>query len=164
VTAQEIAEQAWGERCYLGLRCEHGILSVLEGKSDLRSAVVPARIRDQQLLILPCEATTLHSSEWMASRQMSAVLKDIRRNFQGYTIILDFPPILAGDDFISVVSQIDCVLFVAAAGLSTKTEIKECNKHLENASVVRVVVNKAMDSSATYYYSRYGSDSKPTHS
>jgi len=30
--------------------------------------------------------------------------------------------------------------------------------------VVRVVVNKAMDSSATYYYSRYGSDSKPKHS
>src|SRR4029079_8440519 len=41
---------------YLGLRCEHGMLSVLEGKSDLRSAVVPVRIRDQQLLILPCEA------------------------------------------------------------------------------------------------------------
>jgi len=147
---------------YLGLRCEHGILSVLEGKTDLRSAVVPARIRDQQLLVLPCEATTLHSSEWMASRQMSTLLKDIRRNFQGYTIILDFPPILAGDDFISSVSQIDCVLFVAAAGLSTKTEIKECNKHLENTSVVRVVVNKSMDSSATYYYSRYGSDSKPS--
>jgi Mrp family chromosome partitioning ATPase len=140
---------------YLGLKVEDGILSVLEGRTVLSNAIVPARIRNQQLLVLPCEATTLRSSEFMASRQMAGLLQDIRRSFPGWTVILDFPPILAGDDFITILPRIDCVLFVVGAGRSTKTEIKDCNKHLDSASVIRVVVNKALDSSATHYYARY---------
>jgi protein-tyrosine kinase len=140
---------------YLGLKAEEGIISVLEGRSVLSSAIVPTRIRNHQMLVLPCEGATLRSSEWMASRQMTALLQDVKRNFPGWTVILDFPPILAGDDFITILPQIDCVLFVAGAGLSTKSEIKECNKHLDTASVIRVVVNKALDASATQYYARY---------
>jgi hypothetical protein len=97
----------------------------------------------------------MRSSEFMASRQMGALLHDIRRSFPGWTIILDFPPILAGDDFITALPQVDCVLFVVGAGLSTKSEIKDCNKHLDTASVIRVVVNKAIDATATQYYARY---------
>ena len=140
---------------YLGLKAEEGIISVLEGRSMLSDAIVPARIRNHQILVLPCEGATLRSSEWMASRQMTALLQDVKRNFPGWTVILDFPPILAGDDFITILPQIDCVLFVAGAGLSTKSEIKECNKHLDSASVIRVVVNKALDASASQYYARY---------
>lgn len=140
---------------YLGLKAETGILSVLEGRTMLSSAVVPTRICNHQMLVLPCENATFRSSEWMATRQMTSLLQDVRRNFPGWTIILDFPPILAGDDVITVLPQIDCVLFVAGAGVSTKSEIKECNKHLDNASVIRVVVNKAQDSSTNHYYARY---------
>ena len=140
---------------YLGMQAEEGILSVLEGRTGLSNAIIPTRIRNHQLLVLPCEASTLRSSEWMASRQMSTLLQDIKRTFPGWTVILDFPPILAGDDFITVLPQIDSVLFVVGAGRSTKSEIKDCNKHLDTASVIRVVVNKALDSSATHYYARY---------
>jgi protein-tyrosine kinase len=146
---------------YLGLQCNEGVLSVLEGRINLTSAIIPTTIRKQQLLVLPCEAATLRSSEWMASRQMNAMLQEVRRNFPGWTVIIDFPPILASDDVITILPQIDCVLFVIGAGLSTKSEIKECNKHLDTASVVRVVVNKSLDSSASYYYSRYGNVSAP---
>ena len=143
---------------YLGLQCDQGLLSVLEGRTQLTNAIIPTRIRNQKLLVLPCEAATLRSSEWMASRAMSALLQDIRRNFPGWTVILDFPPILATDDFIVVAPQIDCVLFVVGAGLSTKTEIKECNKHLDTSSVVRIVVNKAQEPAASYYYARHLAD------
>jgi hypothetical protein len=106
-------------------------------------------------MVLPCEEATLRSSEWMASRHMATVLQDIKRTFPGWTVILDFPPILAGDDFIMILPQIDSVLFVVGAGVSTKSEIKDCNKHLDSTSVIRVVVNKALDSSAMHYYARY---------
>jgi Mrp family chromosome partitioning ATPase len=140
---------------YLGMRVEEGIISVLEGRSTLANAIVPTQIRNHQLLVLPCEGSTLRSSEWMASRQMTALIQDIKRTFPGWTVILDFPPILAGDDFITILPQIDSVLFVVGAGLSTKSEIKDCNKHLDTASVIRVVVNRALDSATNHYYARY---------
>ena len=140
---------------YLGIRAQEGLLSVLEGRSPLSNAIIPARIRNHQLMVLPCEEATPRSSEWMASRQMSTVLQDIKRMFPGWTVILDFPPILAGDDFITILPQIDSVLFVVGAGVTTKSEIKDCNKHLDTASVIRVVVNKALDAATMHYYARY---------
>jgi Mrp family chromosome partitioning ATPase len=139
----------------LGLRCEQGLLSVLKGKSRLPSAMIQACINNQKFLVLPCEASTLNSSEWMSSRSMAAVMQEIKRDYRAWTVILDLPPMLIGDDVISILSQIDCILFVAAAGASTVQEIKECTKHLESTSLVRVVLNKSVDITS-YYYSRYG--------
>ncbi len=144
---------------HLGLECDQGLISVLEGKSTLARGIVPARIGNSRLLVLPCEKSVINSSEWMGSRAMGVLLNDIKRHFKAWTVILDLPPILVSDDVISVLPQIDCVLFVAAAGFSTAPQIKECNKHLESTPVVRVVLNKAADAAPGYYpysYSRYG--------
>ena len=144
----------------LGLACNQGLMSVLEGRTSLSSAIIQARIRNEQIFVLPCETSTQGSSEWMASSQMIALLQEIRREFKVSTVILDLPPILLGDDVISILPQIDSVLFVAEAGTSTASQIKECNKHLESTPIVRIVLNKAEDVTATYYsYSPYGSRS-----
>ena len=141
----------------LGLTGDHGVVSVLQGKSNMQNSLVQCRIGKQELLVLPCETATLDSSEWIASRQMRALLQEIRRDFRAWTVILDLPPLLAGDDVISLLPQLDCVLFVVGAGKTTADEIKECNRHLESTEVVRVVLNKAEDATATYYsYTRYG--------
>ena len=142
----------------LGLKSNQGLMSVLAGKTTLANSIIQTRIGNQKLLVLPCEASTVNSSEWMASRSMSALLHEIKRDFRAHTVILDLPPILLSDDVISVLPQVDSVLFVVAAGKSTAQEIKECNKHLKSAEIVRVVLNKAQDATPTYYYSysRYG--------
>jgi protein-tyrosine kinase len=142
----------------LGLRCNQGLISLLEGKTALSRAIIPSRVRNSRLFLLPCETSVLNSSEWMASRAMSALLNEIRRDFKNYVVIFDLPPILLSDDVISILPQIDCALFVAAAGYTSAPEIRECNKHLESTPVVRVVLNKATDATPTYYYSysRYG--------
>lgn len=137
---------------YLGLKCDQGLVSVLEGRTNLPSSLIQARIRNQKLFVLPCETPTPNSSEWMASRSMSALLQEIRKNFNGWTVILDLPPMLTSDDVISILPQIDCVLFVTGIGSSTVAEIKECNKHLETTPVVQVIANKAPETSTTYYY------------
>ena len=140
----------------LGLTCDQDLVSVLEQQTNLSNALIQARIRNQQFLVLPCKSPTLNSSEWMASRSMSALLQEIKRDFRAWTVIVDLPPILVGDDVISILPQLDCVLLVTAVGATTVAQIKECNKHLESTSVVRVVVNKASDTTAAYSYARYG--------
>ena len=76
---------------YLGLKCNQGILSVLEGRTDLQSVLIQTRVKNQKMLVLPCEAASLGSSEWMASPSMTTLLQDIRRDFKGWTVIFDLP-------------------------------------------------------------------------
>jgi protein-tyrosine kinase len=144
---------------YLGLNSKDGLLSVLEGRSKLASAIVQVNVRNHQFLALPCEAPTLSSSEWMASRAMTALLQDIRQSFRNWTVIVDLPPILPSDDVITILPQIDSTILVAAIGMTTMSEIKECTKHLESAAVARVVLNKAPNPPSEYYAYMTHSDS-----
>ncbi|HVX30680.1 MAG TPA: hypothetical protein VHA53_09395, partial [Nitrolancea sp.] len=93
-----------------------------------------------------------NSSEWLTSRPMSNLLDQIRKDCRSSIVIFDLPPILPSDDVISVLPFMDGVLFVTAIGTSTLSEIKECNKHLESADVIRIVVNKAPETTSVYYY------------
>jgi protein-tyrosine kinase len=136
----------------LGLKCRQGVLGVLEGRATLADAIAQARINTHQLLLLPTEAPRLGSAELIASRAMSAMLQGIKRDFKFHTVILDLPPMLASDDVIALLPQVDCVVLVAAVGTSTVSEIKECNKHLQSAEVVRLVLNKASEQISQYYY------------
>ena len=138
---------------YLGLNSDRGIVSVLAGKTSLQDALVSARIRNGQVLVLPCEMRMANSSAWIASRAMDALLQEIKRRFPNWTVVIDLPPILASDDVISILPRLDCIAFVVGAGTTTPEEIKECNRHLESAEVVRVILNKSEDAGASYYCS-----------
>jgi Mrp family chromosome partitioning ATPase len=136
---------------YLGLKCETGLLSVLGGQVPLQNALVQASVGGYRLTVLPCEISAAHSSEYMASRAMSTLLHKLKNADRSQVIIFDMPPILAGDSVISILPQIDCVLFVAAVGTTTASEIKECNKHLQTSAVVRVVLNKVSELGPMHY-------------
>jgi len=64
VTAHEIAEQAWGERCYLGLRCD---LSALPERK-------PARL---ELEMRPAELLSFHGFETEREHAASSDLKQL---------------------------------------------------------------------------------------
>ena len=123
--------------------------------SNMRTPMMEAIVRTRaecELMVLPAEAATLRSSELLASRTMDVMLQDIRRNFKSQTVIFDMPPLLSGDDVLATLPRIDCVLLVTAVGVSTVHEIKECNRHLQSSEVIRVVLNKAQEPTARYYY------------
>jgi len=136
---------------YLGIDFKGGLLSVLEGGAPLMSRVVQVSIGQNRMLVLPTEVCRSGSAEWMASQTMTALLETIKREFRSYVVILDMPPVLVGDDVISVLPQIDSVLLVTSVGATTLPDIKECNKHLRSAQVVRVVVNKVTERNEKYY-------------
>ena len=135
----------------LGLMGDEGLLGVLEGHTTLTSAIIRARIGNCKFEVLPT-APSLHSSDLMGSRPMSALLQEIGKQERSRIVILDLPPLLTGDDAMAILPQVDCVLFVAAVGTSTVSEIEECNKHLESTDVVRFVLNKAPESKVNYHY------------
>ncbi len=135
----------------LGISCENGLVGVLEGQSSLPAAMVRAQIGRHEVLVLPAETMPTDSSEWMASRAMREVLATIKRDFRPWTVILDLPPMLMGDDVLAVLPIVDCALLVTAVGTTTVAEVEECNRFLQSTNVVRVVVNKVPDWNNRYY-------------
>jgi protein-tyrosine kinase len=136
---------------YLGLETDVGVLSVLEGRSTLSNAVVQANIGRTKLLVLPGEVRKSGSSELMASQAMSDLLATIKREFRSRIVIFDMPPLLLGDDVISILPKMEAALLVAGVGQTAVADIKECQKHLKSTPVVRVVVNKVTEGAGSYY-------------
>jgi protein-tyrosine kinase len=136
---------------YLGIKAKDGILSVLEGQTGLSNAIVRATTAQYQMLVLPGQVCKSGSAEWMASQAMTNVLQALKREFRSYVIILDMPPVLVGDDVISILPQIESVLLITSIGTSTLPDIKECYKHIKSTPIVRVVVNKVSDKTESYY-------------
>jgi hypothetical protein len=135
----------------MGLNCTSGVCGVLEGSVNLSGAVIPTRAGNCHVMVLPSEKSTSDSSAWMVSREMSALLQEIKRDYRSHIIIFDLPPMLSSDDVIALMPQLDCFLLVAAVGKSTVSEIEECNRHLQSADVVRIVLNKVPELNAQYY-------------
>jgi protein-tyrosine kinase len=139
---------------YLGLNRDWGVLSILEGRATLSDALVKACIGPSKMLVLPGEACSSGSSEWMASQPMASLLQAIKSKFRSRIVIFDLPPVLVTDDVISILPQMDAALLIAGVGTTSVSHIKECQKHLTGTPVVRVVVNKITDPSESYnsYY------------
>jgi protein-tyrosine kinase len=101
--------------------------------------------------VLPCEGCDVGSAEWMGSQAMTNVLQAIRREFRTHVVLFDLPPMLVGDDVICLLPRMDAVLLIGGAGLSSVSDIAECNKHLQGANVLRFVLNKVSESAAPHY-------------
>lgn len=136
----------------LGIDCAAGVLSVLQNQTALSDAIVRAEVAGAQLAVLPAEASTSKSSALITSRAMATLLQQIKSRYRDHTVILDLPPMLASDDVIALMPQLDCALLVAAIGTTTPGEMAECNSHLQAAQVLRIVLNKVPRLNTRYYY------------
>ncbi|WP_426442362.1 CpsD/CapB family tyrosine-protein kinase [Bradyrhizobium genosp. P] len=139
---------------YLGIEAEFGVLSVLQGYKHLSEVIVQVGIEREQLLVLPGEQAR-SSAEWMASPNMASLLDGIKREFRSHIVLMDMPPLLVGDDVLSILPNLQSVLLVAEAGASSLSEIRECMKHLKATPVVRVVLNKVTERDPTALYYKY---------
>ena len=136
---------------YLGLGRNDGVLGVLEGRATLSAAVVEASIGPTSITVLPGSISSAGSSEWMASQTMGSLLQAIKRDFRSRIVIIDLPPMLLGDDVISILPRVDAAILVAGVGTTSVSDVKECQKHLQRTPVIRVVVNKALEKTDSYY-------------
>jgi MinD-like ATPase involved in chromosome partitioning or flagellar assembly len=124
---------------------------VLEERNSLVSSVVQTSIGPSSMLVLPGQAAGSTSSEWLASKDMANLLQALKREFRSHIMIFDLPPMLIGDDVISILPRMDAVLLVAGVGATSVEDIKECQRHLKGSNLIRVVVNKVTDATDDYY-------------
>lgn len=71
-------------------------------------------------------------------------------------VIYDMPPMLACDDVLSLLPEIDCILMVAGGGTTRAGEVERCAKLLEGKKpLLGVVLNEADDPGTERYYYYY---------
>lgn len=99
---------------------------------------------------------SLHSAEILQDRKAVEAMKFLDRSLRPNIVIVDMPPMLATDDVIAFLPNLDAILLVAAAGTTKTKEIDECERDLAaRTNVMGVVLNKCQYTPEGYNYSYY---------
>jgi protein-tyrosine kinase len=124
----------------LGLRRQHAFASVLEGTAPASQHLVR---HWANLAFGTNHAPARNPAELLHSAKVGEVLAEIDRDYAPDLMIFDMPPMQGSDDTIGFMSQVDCVLLIAAAGNTTVKEVDVCEQELAaQTNILGVVLNK----------------------
>ncbi len=103
-------------------------------------------------------APARHPAELLQSAATRETLDAIERRWQPDIMLFDMSPMLASDDNVGFLGNVDCALLIAAAESTTLSNIDLCEKELAQlTNVLGVVLNKCRypDDSVGYAYGSY---------
>jgi Mrp family chromosome partitioning ATPase len=135
---------------YLGLKARHDVSRVLEGNAPFSDHAV----RYGTTLAIATQTKRLRApAELLQSPGAAAALSTIAQSYAPTVMLFDMPPLQAGDDVMAFVSNVDAVLIVAAAEMTTIKQIDQCERELAaQTNVMGVVLNKCRHSDELAQY------------
>lgn len=137
---------------HLGLSGKHSFADVLAGKQSQDSGLI--RLGPNLALGANSEPVP-NPAELLSSTQAAAMIDAIEERFKPDVILCDLPPVLASDDTIAFLGQVDCALMIVEAEESTVSDIDRAGKALAGSTkVLGVVLNKCryLDRTEGYGY------------
>jgi capsular exopolysaccharide synthesis family protein len=144
---------------HFGIEPVPGVAGLLNGTTSFDAAV--RRIdRIPGLGVLPTAAVP--DAGDLVARNLNSVLQRARGEYD--VVVVDSPPLLAGDDAGTIAALGDAVLMVVASGVDSR-RLGEASRSLEalGVRVVGVVLNRAHVATFAYGYGLTGSrDASPT--
>lgn len=125
----------------------------------LRGDVEPSRhlLRYGQNLVLALNTERVRdSAEICHNEATSETLDNVFAAIQPNVAIFDLPPMLAGDDVIAFLHNLDCVVLIVAAGMTTSDQIDECEQLFgDSGKFLGVILNKSRSDKNEEYYGSY---------
>jgi Mrp family chromosome partitioning ATPase len=95
-------------------------------------------------------------AELLNHASCGAALARMKADLNPDTVIYDLPPMLTCDDVMAFLPNVDCVLLIAGAEISTIDEIDRCENDLaQQTNVLGVVLNKCRYAGEEYGYGYY---------
>lgn len=99
------------------------------------------------------DGSVRHPAELLQDPHTGQALSQLQAQLGLGVMIYDMPPMLACDDVLAFIGEVDCVLLVAGGGITRADEITRCEKLLEDrAPILGVVLNRAEDPDIGRYY------------
>ncbi len=135
----------------LGITAPHSMGRFLEGSDPVSSHFLRY---DQTLAVGSNNRRILNAAEVLQHANAEATMENLRDTLNPDIIIVDLPPMMATDDVMAFLPNVDAVLLIVGAGSSTLREVDDCERDLaEQTEVMGVVLNKCQYVPESYSYS-----------
>lgn len=134
----------------LWLGAEHGLDSWFEGEVALAELFVKFE-GIERLRMLPTLRPVSGSSELLAGARAHELLAELRGRYTDRLIIVDLPPVLLADDFLTVAPHLDCALLVVSEGRSRREDVSRMKELLGGVRVLGTVLNDSSESEQRGY-------------
>lgn len=122
----------------------------LSGKAGLHDTFVRF---GSNLAIAANDQPVTHASELLQGAAAKSALATMQSRLGPDVILYDLPPMLAFDDVLAFAPNVDCVLIVTAAEMTTGAEADICEYELsQRTKVLGVVLNKCRYTPEKYGY------------
>jgi Mrp family chromosome partitioning ATPase len=136
----------------LGFLPTAGIEDCLRGQAKLSDALVAVE-GYPSLMLLPARGPVAHSSELISGATARALFREIKVRYPNRIVIYDLPPVLATDDAISFLPQVDAALMVVGDGRTHRDDLLRCLEMLKDTPILGTVLNGSRrERSAEYAY------------
>jgi len=83
------------------------------------------------------------SSEMLASPKMAKLAHELKNRYPDRIVLYDLPPLLATDDCLAFMSNVDATLFVVAEGETPQPDIERAMMLLGDSPMIGTVLNKS---------------------
>lgn len=136
---------------YFSLPKQHGGLADYLG-SDI--PLEPCLVHPDvgRVTLLPAGRPLRNSSEMLASPKMQRLIQEVKHRYAERIVIFDLPPLLASDDALAFLPQVDAALLIVEDGKTTADELQRCTELLGDTPLIGTVLNKAREMDRGYYY------------
>jgi protein-tyrosine kinase len=128
---------------YLGLPPGPGLDDVLRTGSPIEDIIIVPEISNGRMRILPAYRPSPQAAEHIASSRLSELVQVLKGQDPQGAILFDLPPVLAVDDVISFLPNLDCVLLIVASGQTTVSDISNSERLLGVKRLMGIVLNKS---------------------
>lgn len=134
----------------LGIKNRHSFARVLTGDGSFATNAL--RYGNNFALSITDQAAR-NPAETLHGGGVPDILDRIEAVYAPDIMIFDLPPLMVTDDALAFLVHVDCVLLIAAAELSTVSQIDSCEREIASRSnVMGVVLNKCRYSGPEYGY------------
>lgn len=129
-----------------------GVEDCLKGEAPLSDAIVAIE-GYPGLMLLPARGPVEHSSELISSSHAQSFFRGIKERYPNRIVVFDLPPVLATDDALSFLPQVDAGLMVIGEGRTRREDLLRCFELLRDTPTLGTVLNGSRrERSAEYAY------------
>ena len=127
----------------LGIKAKKSLGEYILGEAALEDCFVQV---DSNLFVGLNHNPVASFSEMTSDQCVQNILPVVMEALKPKVVIIDLPPMLAGDEVMAYIPQVDCGFLVAAASKSTAREIEDCESQFSTAAnFLGVVLNKCTE-------------------
>lgn len=126
---------------YLGYESGKGLRDYLVDGTPLSELIVWPGV--EKFTVISGGKTVMASSELLSSPRMRDLVKDLKSRYPERYVFFDVAPVLAGADAQAFAPQVDYIILVVRAGVTSIEDVKQALDLLPREKILGVVLNGA---------------------